>query len=181
MNEKWAIAGKSYGGYLAAYAIGHCEQLCAAVISAPVSDLEGHFGTSDSGYYSDPYAFLGDPFEEKEVRDNSSPIKEADRASIPTLILQGEADERCPKNQSEQLFVRLARKPDLPVEMVLYPNGSHHFFERGDPKHRVDAVARLVRWIKDWSTVSQGASVGGQDKEHPHSYDAVKEPAVATS
>jgi hypothetical protein len=29
---------------------------------APVTNLETHYGTSDSGYYADPYAMYGEPY-----------------------------------------------------------------------------------------------------------------------
>jgi dipeptidyl aminopeptidase/acylaminoacyl peptidase len=48
-DERVAITGKSYGGYLSAWAIGHTSIFRAAVICAPVSNLETHYGTSDSG------------------------------------------------------------------------------------------------------------------------------------
>jgi dipeptidyl aminopeptidase/acylaminoacyl peptidase len=38
-------------------------------------------------------------------------------------------DERCPKCQSEELYRRLKKVSDVPVELVLYPGGNHHFFE----------------------------------------------------
>src|SRR3989442_4752109 len=37
----------------AAYSIGKCEWISAAVVCAPVGNIESHFGTSDGGYYSD--------------------------------------------------------------------------------------------------------------------------------
>jgi hypothetical protein len=35
-------------------------------------------------------------------------------------------------------------------ELVLYPRGSHHFFESGKPSHRLDAVQRCVQWLERW-------------------------------
>ena len=48
-SERAACGGKSYGGYLAAWAAGHCDEFESIVVSAPVADVEAHFGTSDSG------------------------------------------------------------------------------------------------------------------------------------
>jgi dipeptidyl aminopeptidase/acylaminoacyl peptidase len=66
------------------------------------------------------------------------------------LILQGEEDQRCPKSQSEELFVSLMSSTDTPAEMVLYPGAGHHFFESGRPSHRIDMVTRLVAWLERW-------------------------------
>jgi dipeptidyl aminopeptidase/acylaminoacyl peptidase len=80
-----------------------------------------------------------------------SPVQHAAHATTPTLILHGDADQRCPIGQSEELFARLlAAKPDLPVEFVRYPGGSHHFPESGTPSHRVAYQARIVGWLTRW-------------------------------
>src|SRR5690606_18093463 len=55
-DERVVIAGKSYGGYMSAWAVSHSDAFSAAVVLAPVTNIEAHWGTSDSGYYSDPYA-----------------------------------------------------------------------------------------------------------------------------
>jgi len=45
VNEKIAAVGKSYGGFLSAWAIGHTDRFAAAVVMAPVANLEAHYGT----------------------------------------------------------------------------------------------------------------------------------------
>lgn len=149
-DGRTAITGKSYGGYLAAWAIANSRKFRVAVVSSPVSNLESHFAISDSGYYADPYAFNGEPRVERERTRELSPMQHIEKARTPTLFLQGEADERCPKCQSEELFVALMRYTETPAEMVIYPGGSHHFYESGKPSHRLDMLNRLVGWIERW-------------------------------
>jgi dipeptidyl aminopeptidase/acylaminoacyl peptidase len=149
-DARVAMTGKSYGGFMTAWAIGHQSLLRAAVIAAPVTNLETHYGTSDTAYYTDPYMMCGEPYLNRETSRKLSPMQYAEKACTPTLILQGEEDERCPKCQSEELFVTLMRGGDSPVEMVLYPGGSHHFLESGKPSHRLDAATRLIEWVERW-------------------------------
>jgi dipeptidyl aminopeptidase/acylaminoacyl peptidase len=150
-DDRVAMAGKSYGGFMTAWAISHASCfLRAAVIMAPVTNLETHYGTSDSGYYADPYAMYGEPYMNRETSRELSPMKHVEKAQTPTLILQGEEDERCPKCQSEELFVTLVRGNETPAEMVLYPGGSHHLFESGKPSHCFDAMTRLIDWVERW-------------------------------
>ena len=149
-NGAIAAAGKSYGGYLSAWAACTTDRLKAAVVSAPVADLRSHFGTSDSGPYADPYALSGSPWEAVHTYDTLSPIYHAPRATTPVLLLQGMDDERCPRGQSEQLFATLARSEAAPAELVLYPGAGHHFFESGRPSYREDAAARVVDWLTRW-------------------------------
>jgi len=149
-DERLAIAGKSYGGFLSAYAIGKSTLFRTAVVIAPVGNLETHYGTSDSGYYADPYALLGRPAINRDTCRRLSPMHCVEQARTPTLFLQGKEDERCPKCQSEELFVTLMASGDTPAELVLYPNGSHKFLEKGKPSQRLDAVNRIVEWVERW-------------------------------
>ncbi|HEY0482107.1 MAG TPA: S9 family peptidase, partial [Kofleriaceae bacterium] len=149
-DDRIAIGGKSYGGYLAAWAIGHTQRFRAAIVSAPVTNLESHAGTSDSGYYVDAYDLEGPVHERHELARRLSPVQYAHLATTPTLILQGEDDERCPAGQSEELFAILMRVGKAPVEMVLYPRGHHDLAEAGRPSHRIDYHRRIVDWLERW-------------------------------
>jgi dipeptidyl aminopeptidase/acylaminoacyl peptidase len=72
-DARVAMTGKSYGGFMTAWAIGHQSLLRAAVIAAPVTNLETHYGTSDTGYYTDPYMMCGEPYLNRETSANSLP------------------------------------------------------------------------------------------------------------
>ncbi|AUX45350.1 hypothetical protein SOCE26_068320 [Sorangium cellulosum] len=147
-TERVAIAGKSYGGFMAAWAIGKTKRFRAAVSSAPVANLESHFGTSDTGYYVDPHDMRGELSEKRDVYHRLSPVREAAKAETPTLILCGEEDHRCPIGQSEELFAALVRAGKAPVEFVRFPGGDHHLAEHGKPSHRVFYNRRLVEWVE---------------------------------
>lgn len=149
-DERVAIIGSSYGGYLSAYAVGHSDQFRAAVVCAPVANMESHFGTSDSGYYADAYSTDGEPDEQRELMARLSPMTVIEQVRTPTLFLQGADDERCPRGQSEELFVKLRRAGRAPTEMVLYPGGSHHVFGTGKPAHLLDIPRRIVDWLARW-------------------------------
>jgi dipeptidyl aminopeptidase/acylaminoacyl peptidase len=149
-DHRVAIAGKSYGGFLAALAIGKSKVFRAAIVSAPVANFESHSGTSDSGYYVDPYDLEGELPERRDLARRLSPIQHAHHATTPTLILQGEADARCPIGQSEELFALLMRCTKAPVEMMIYPQGHHDLAEDGRPSHRLDYHQRIVDWLERW-------------------------------
>jgi dipeptidyl aminopeptidase/acylaminoacyl peptidase len=149
-DERLAITGKSYGGYLSAWAIGNSTAFRAAVVSSPVTSIESHFGVSDSGYYADAYSMYGEPSVKRDEMRALSPLSYVEKVLTPTLILQGEADERCPVCQAEELFTGIMTATDTPAEMVIYPGGSHHFYEKGKPSHREDMIRRLVQWLTRW-------------------------------
>lgn len=160
VNAKVAAMGKSYGGFLAAWAIGHTGRFTAAVVMAPVANLETHYGTSDSGYYADAFDLRGEREEQRALYRRLSPTQYAARATTPTLILQGALDERCPRSQGEELFVTLKRGRNPPCELVLYPHSSHTFNTTGKPSVQRDALQRTVDWLERWGTVQASASEG---------------------
>jgi dipeptidyl aminopeptidase/acylaminoacyl peptidase len=149
-GEQVAICGKSYGGYLSAYAIGQTRRFKAAVVSAPVANLESHAGTSDSGYYVGPWDQNAELHEAREKFRRLSPVQHAHRAETPTLILQGEDDQRCPRGQSEELFSILMRQKKAPVELVLFPGGDHHVAEEAPPSQRLHYHQQIVDWLEKW-------------------------------
>ena len=154
-DARIACAGTSYGGYLSAWAIGNSDRFKAAIVSAPISDIQSHAGTSDTGYYVTPYA-MGGEFDETSKRAHAlSPVTHCLKVTTPTLILQGADDGRCPIGQSEQLFANLIRCSEVAAELVVYPGGSHSLAETGRPSHRVDYHQRLCDWALHWAA-SQG-------------------------
>ena len=168
-DERIACTGKSYGGYLSAWAIGQTDRFKAAIISAPVSDIWSHAGTSDTGYYVTPYAMDG---EVPDVRDRCralSPVDHCINATTPTLILQGAEDGRCPIGQSEQLFAHLIRCTQAPAQLVVYPGGSHRLAESGKPGHRVDYHQRLCGWARHWAIERAEARTDARDAENASS------------
>jgi dipeptidyl aminopeptidase/acylaminoacyl peptidase len=65
--------------------------------------------------------------------------------TAPTLIYHGERDDRCDLGQAEEWFNALrARK--VPVQLVVYPGGSHLLILNGRPSHRVDFNRRVHEW-----------------------------------
>lgn len=142
-----AVFGHSYGGFLAAWALASRLPLIAGVVSAGVIDQRSHTGTSDSGYYVGPYAMTGEPHEVPATYDRLSPVVYAHRIDVPTLILQGTDDLRCPRGQSEQLYTALVRSGRTDARLVLFPGGQHHVSSTGRPSHREAWYGHLVGWL----------------------------------
>lgn len=140
--------GKSYGGYLSAWSAAMSDTFSAAVVSAPVANLQSHGGTSDTGYYVTPYAMDADLHEASERYARLSPVEHAARADTATLLLNGQDDQRCPVGQCEEMFANMVRAGHRDVMMVIYPGGSHSLAGSGRPSHRVDYHDRVVKWIE---------------------------------
>lgn len=145
-DDRVCVTGKSYGGFLSSWAIGHTDLFKAAVVMAPVGNIETHYGTSDGGYYADPLYIGTAPQFDREKSRELSPLQSIEKATTPTIFLQGKDDERCPKCQSEELFVSLYRAGDTHTELVLYPGEGHLFLGEGKPRCRADAAQRIIDW-----------------------------------
>jgi dipeptidyl aminopeptidase/acylaminoacyl peptidase len=145
--ERLAVTGYSYGGYMTSWVVGHTDRFKAAVIGAPVTNLESFHGASDIGMWFGPFEMGGPLIEAREVFRRLSPISSVDQVATPCLVLHGEADDRCPIGQGEEWFIAL-RAQGKPAEMVRYPGGSHAFRGAGRPSHRLDYTLRLIDWIE---------------------------------
>ncbi|MGH2500350.1 MAG: S9 family peptidase, partial [Candidatus Limnocylindria bacterium] len=145
-----AVTGYSYGGFMTGWTIGHTDRFKAAVVGAPLIDQESFHGTSDIGPWFTYWEMGGDIREARETYRRLSPIDYVDRVTTPTLVMQGEADERCPIGQGEQLYMGLVTAGKVPTEFVRYPGQSHLFLRNGRPSHRVDYNRRLVDWVTEY-------------------------------
>jgi len=142
--NRLAIAGWSYGGYMAAWAITQTNRFKAAIAGAGMSDLATEFGTETSPEYDE--WFYGTPYENLAGFQKSSPIVFIKNARTPTLILQGENDTTDPASQSQMLYRGLKRY-NVPAEFVLYPREPHGLRERN---HVADRYRRSLDWVEKY-------------------------------
>ena len=145
--DRTGIWGYSYGGYMTAWTIAQNHRFKAAVCGAPCFDLEAMYGTSDISHEFGPLQWGGAPHEAREWYATHSPSRIAHNTRTPTLIIQGEADDRCPVGQGEAMFVTL-KQAGCEVEFARYPGGSHLFMRSGPPEHREDVLRRVLAWFQ---------------------------------
>jgi dipeptidyl aminopeptidase/acylaminoacyl peptidase len=139
--DQLGIAGWSYGGYMAEWAVTQTPRFKAAVSGAGMANLISEFGMEAGPAYDE--WFWGVPYEKPEGFLNSSPFLYVKNAKTPTLVLQGEADTVDPLGQSEELYRGLKRY-GVEAELVKYPREPHGFQEA---KHRADRDRRMVEWF----------------------------------
>ncbi len=139
--ERLGIAGWSYGGYMAEWAITQTPRFKAAVSGAGMSDLAAEFGTEEHPSYDE--WFYGLPYEKLDGFQRSSPITYIKKARTPTLILQGDADLIDPLGQSQALY-RALKRYGVETELIVYPREGHGLKEE---KHLLDRLNRIVGWF----------------------------------
>ena len=140
------LAGYSYGGYMTSWAISQSSRFKAAVAGATIFNQHSFWGTSDIGYAFGTWHFGGTPWESQDLLLKRSPVQFAGQIDTPLLLLHGEADLRCPIEQSEQFYQAL-RFREVPVVLVRYP-GEYHVFKK--PSSRQDRFARTRAWFEHY-------------------------------
>jgi dipeptidyl aminopeptidase/acylaminoacyl peptidase len=143
-SSRLGIAGWSYGGYMAEWAITQTTRFKASVSGAGMANLASEFGTEDGVAYD--HWFWGPPYENADLFLKHSPIAFLKHARTPTLIIQGEEDETDPKGQSQELY-RGLHYYHVPCELILYPREPHGFRELN---HNVDFYRRMLAWFKKY-------------------------------
>jgi dipeptidyl aminopeptidase/acylaminoacyl peptidase len=140
--SRLGIAGLSYGGYMAGWAVGRTDRFAAAVAMSVVSNYVSFHLTSEVWWYD--HAILeGSWHDASSQYADRSPVTHAHRCTTPTLILQG-ADDRCtPLGQAQELFTAIA-ETGTEVELVVYEREGHVPVERA---HALDAIVRTQAWF----------------------------------
>ena len=142
------VLGLSYGGFMVNWLVGTTDRFAAAVSENGVTNQVSDWANSDSGPEYDRASLLGDPFSPEGIERlwRQSPLKNVAAIRTPLLMLQAEADLRCPPQDNEQLFVAL-RQLRRTVEYVLYPHESHVYGNAGRPDRRIDRQTRMLDWF----------------------------------
>ena len=152
--KRLAVTGYSYGGYMTCWLSATSDRFAAAVPGGAIVDMTSTAGTSDMGHFLAAFEFGGAPHEKPDLLAQQSPLTHVGSVNTPTLVLHGDADDRCPVGEAEQWFTAL-RVRGVPAQLVRYPGGSHLFILNGTPSHRVDYGQRLVSWIEEHTQPSK--------------------------
>lgn len=146
--DRLGVLGLSYGGFMVNWLVGTTDRFKAAVSENGVTNQISDWANSDSGPEYDRVALLGDPFSAAGIEKlwRQSPLRHVTNVRTPLLMLQAEADLRCPPQDNEQFFIAL-RHLQRTVEYVLYPEESHVYASSGRPDRRVDRHTRMLDWF----------------------------------
>jgi dipeptidyl aminopeptidase/acylaminoacyl peptidase len=150
-RNRIGVLGLSYGGYMVHFLLGHFPgRFAAAVSENPVTDLVSEFGNADYGTDIGRMATgKALPSDSPDLWLDRSPYAQIHLNEAPLLLLQSDADLRCPPVNSEIPFAIL-KTLDRNVEMVRYPDEAHAMFIGGRPDRRIDRLERIVGWFRQY-------------------------------
>jgi dipeptidyl aminopeptidase/acylaminoacyl peptidase len=142
------VLGLSYGGFMVNWLVATSDRFRAAVSENGVTNQVSTWANSDSGPEYCRAARMGDPLSPDgvELLWRQSPLAHVADIRTPLLLLQAEADRRCPLPDAEQMFVAL-RLLGREVEMIVYPDEYHVYAMTGRPDRRIDRMTRMLDWF----------------------------------
>jgi dipeptidyl aminopeptidase/acylaminoacyl peptidase len=145
--ERVAVAGGSYGGYMATWLVSRDARFKAAVVDRTLANRYVFNGTSDIGFLLDQVEFgSATPWSNPEVYLERSPLQYVAGIRTPTLVVHSALDFRCPIEQGEQLYMALKRL-GVPTALIRFPDETHELSRSGRPWHRAFRLERYLEWF----------------------------------
>ena len=142
-----AIAGGSYGGYMALAALTFTPH--AFALGIDIFGVSNWLRTLNSippwweAARKELYSEIGDPQADSVMLYNKSPLFHAKNISRPLIVIQGANDPRVLKIESDQI-VEAVRKNNVPLEYVILPNEGHGFTKRGNEQLVYEKIVRFM-------------------------------------
>jgi dipeptidyl aminopeptidase/acylaminoacyl peptidase len=133
--KRLAIAGGSFGGYMASWLPTLTTRFACSVVHAPVFDtLTLCAGDVTQGVERE---IGGEPWSMPAARDAIARCNPASHTAgyvTPTLVTHGEKDFRCPVQHGLELYGVLKAK-GVPARLAHYPDENHWILQRGNSIH----------------------------------------------
>ena len=152
--ERIAAAGASYGGYLAAWLLGHTDRFRCIVDHAGLNDVTAEYAM-DMPYFFGDTTFGGTPWKDAETLQKHNPMTYAKNFKTPTLVIAGEMDYRVANGNATGLYGVL-QAMGVPSRLVLFPNENHWVLT---PQNSIYWYYEVEQWLSRY--------LGGKSMEKP--------------
>lgn len=152
-GDRMAAGGASYGGYMAAWVLGHTDRFKAIIDHAGVNSSYAMYGTDVPHGF--PEVMGGKPWDNPEGMQRENPMAYAKNFKTPTLVLHGELDYRVPYGNGLELYGVL-QAMNVPSRLVVFPDENHWVLH---PQNAIywhwEMQSWLARWIGGKPTLSE--------------------------
>jgi dipeptidyl aminopeptidase/acylaminoacyl peptidase len=143
--DRLGMMGWSAGGHLSSWTLTQTDRFKAISTGAGAVNWISMYAESDVQSVREFY-LGGKPYDAWDNFLNESALKYIKHAKTPTLIHVGEADQRVPKPQSDELYMAL-KKLGVPVEYIVYPGMPHGLTE---PRYQMVKMVSEFSWFEKW-------------------------------
>ncbi|RKR05148.1 dipeptidyl aminopeptidase/acylaminoacyl peptidase [Flavobacterium sp. 90] len=149
--KKIGLMAHSFGGYEVNFIITQTNLFSAAISGASITDLDSFYldvnwnsGASNFFRFQNEQWRMGKTlFEDPNLYDNNSPIRNASNIQTPLLLWSGKEDWHVNWHQTVELYMALRRFKKESV-MLLYPKEKHILM---NPKNQKDLNIKIVEWF----------------------------------
>jgi len=142
-ENRIALMGGSFGGYLANWVAGHTGRFAAIVTHASLWDLEQFGPTTDAAYY------WSREMTPQMSRDNS-PSRFADAITTPMLVVHGDKDYRVPIGEGLRLWWELMSRVEDPAanphRLLYFPDENHWVLTPRHARLWYETVLAFLAW-----------------------------------
>ena len=140
------VTGGSGGGILTNWTITQTNRFAAAVAQRSIADWSAFWGDADFTLFT-PNWFKGAPWEDPADFAARSPITHIAKVKTPLMLIEGEADLRCPPASGGEMMFRALKYLKVPTAMIRFPGESHELSRSGQPWHRVERLEHILNWF----------------------------------
>lgn len=148
-DDRIAIMGGSYGGYMTAAALTFHPDVFDAGINIfgvtnwvrTLESIPAWWGSFRDALYDE----MGDPATDGERHRAISPLFHAEKVTKPMLVVQGANDPRVLQVESDEL-VAAVKANGVPVEYVLFPDEGHGFLKK---ENRITAQEAYLKFLDE--------------------------------
>ena len=147
-RSRVGTTGHSYGGFMTNWLITqYPDRFAAAISGAGIVNWVSDYGTADIAVTKET-EFFGYPWEERarNIMIKQSPLTYAGRVRTPTLFVHGEADQRVPYEEAEQMYTAL-KKIGVPSKIIQYAGMPHGISGHWNNIHR---MLNELRWWEQY-------------------------------
>jgi dipeptidyl aminopeptidase/acylaminoacyl peptidase len=145
-RNRIGIAGWSYGGYMAMWAVTQTDRFRSAVAGAGIANWQSYYGENRIDQWLIPF-FGASVYDAPSIYARSSPIEFIRQVRTPTLVMVGANDGECPPPQSQEFWHAL-RTLGVPADLIVYPGEGHQIT---DLNRRRDVVDRTLAWFNRYT------------------------------
>jgi dipeptidyl aminopeptidase/acylaminoacyl peptidase len=147
VSDRVAVMGGSYGGYMTAAALAFHPEVFDAGINIfgvtnwvrTLQSIPAWWGANRVALYDE----MGDPASDAERHRAISPLFHASNIRRPLLVVQGANDPRVLQVESDEL-VAAARRNNVPVEYIVFPDEGHGFLRKENRVRASDAYLAFL-------------------------------------
>ena len=143
-EQRMAMAGGSYGGYMAAWIAGHTNRFRCIINHAGVADLVGQYASDVTQGRHESAG--GDAWDGLDKMERWSPVRFASGFNTPMLVLHGERDYRVPVGHGLEIYGMLKAK-GVPARLVYFPDENHWVLKA---HNSLLWFGEVHAWLKRW-------------------------------